>query len=342
MSKSVAMCGLVLRPLSQAEIRRRADGTAYEYGPVRCGSPWACPWCAPKIAAARAGEIADLIARARARGLHPFLLTLTLRHSSGMALAPMLAGVARAWRAFVAGRWWLALRDALGISGWVRGVESTHGPNGWHPHVHVLALSSATADDWARHRPMIAGRWSRIVRRILGPDYVPDDVHGVDVRPTDASSYVAKLAFEVTGDGKSAARGHRTPWDIARAVAERGDPADVALWKEWQTATYGHRALTWSQGARDILGREPKTDEECAEEPTAPTDVVVATFSAPEWRVLMLAGALSTLLDLAETSEPRDVYVTAWRIIHERARAGDALARAVVTSPWCACAHWRG
>jgi hypothetical protein len=282
-----------------------------------------------------------MIARARARGLHPFLLTLTVRHSAGMDLAPMLAGVARAWRAFVAGRSWIALRDALGIAGWVRGIESTHGPHGWHPHIHALVLSSAGADEWAHHRPMIARRWADIVRRVLGPDYVPDMVHGVDVRPTDARSYIVKLAFEVTGAGKGASAGHRTPWDIARAVAERADPSDVALWRQWQAATFGHRALTWSAGARDLLGREPKTDEQCAEEPTAPTDVVVATFSAIEWRVLMLAGALSTLLDVAECASARDVYVTAWRIIHARARAGDEMARIAITHPWCACAHWR-
>jgi hypothetical protein len=260
-----------------------------------------------------------------------------------MDLAPMLSGVAECWRKFVAGRWWLALRDALGIRAWVRGVESTHGPNGWHPHIHVLVLSSARDDEWAHHRPMIAERWARIVERVLGPAYVPDMVHGVDARATDATSYIVKLGFEVSGHAKVSAPGHVTPWDIARRVADTdgADARALALWKEWQIATFGHRALTWSQGARDILGREPKTDEECAEEPTAPTDVTVAVFSALEWRVLMLAGALSVLLDVAECAGPRDVYVTAWRIIHARARDGDALARAVITDPWCACAHAR-
>jgi hypothetical protein len=253
----------------------------------------------------------------------------------------MLSGVAECWRRFIAGRWWLALRNALGIAGWVRGVESTHGPAGWHPHIHVLALSSANADEWAHHRPMIARRWADIVRRVLGPDYEPDMAHGVDVRPTDAHSYIAKMAFEVTGAGKGAAPGHRTPWDIARAVADHGAPADVALWREWQIATHGHRALTWSAGARDILGREPRTDTECAEERAEPTDVTIAVFSALEWRALMLAGALALLLDVAESAGARDVYVTAWRIIHARARAGDALARAAITHPWCACAHAR-
>jgi hypothetical protein len=268
-------------------------------------------------------------------------LTLTVRHSAGMDLAPMLAGVARAWRAFVAGRSWIALRDTLGIAGWIRGIESTHGPNGWHPHIHALILSSASSDEWARHRSAISARWRQIVGRVLGPDYVPDDAHGVDVRPTDATSYVVKLGFEVSGASKTPAPGHRTPWDIARAVADHGARADVALWREWQTATYGHRALTWSHGARDLLGRDLKTDAECAQEREAPTDVTIAVFAPIEWRVLMLAGALSTLLDVAECASARDVYVTAWRIIHARARAGDELARIAVTHPWCACAHWR-
>jgi len=332
-SRSVAKCGYA-RHGFDAEIRRRADGVAYVGGVATCGSPWACPWCAPAIACARAEELSELCERARERGLHATMVTLTLRHHVGVTdPRSMFAGLAKAWSGLTSGRWWVALRRSWGIHGFVRGIEATHGPNGWHPHVHAVFFTGATPSACATERAMVASRWRAIVRRVLGDAFEPDDAHGADVRECNIAEYVAKLGFEVGAGGlyKRAAEGYRTPWDIARAVANRGDPADVSLWVAWQRATYGRKQLTWSRGARDILGRDPATDEACAAEAASRTDEVVASFAPAEWRVLVAAAAM--LLDAAERGGSQAVDEVARAVFREALARGEPLAASLARDP---------
>jgi hypothetical protein len=260
------------------------------------------------------------------------MVTLTVRHSVTSDARTMFRGIAKAWKAFVSGEWWVDVKARWGIAAYVRGVEATHGPHGWHPHIHALVL----VRDYVRalaERDMVADRWRRIVVRVLGPEFEPTDEHGADVRLCQVEHYVSKLAFEVSSTGtKRAADGHRTPWDIARAVAERGDPDDVRLWIEWQKATYGRRQLTWSKGAREILSRDPKTDEECAADRPEPTDELLCVFHVPlEWRVL--APAMALLLDAAERGGAAAVRDVACAVVRNALAAGDRIAMVVVRDP---------
>ena len=42
------------------------------------------------------------------------------------------------------------MRQVVGADGSIRALEVTHGQAGWHPHVHVLLLTSAPLADWQR------------------------------------------------------------------------------------------------------------------------------------------------------------------------------------------------
>jgi hypothetical protein len=259
------------------------------------------------------------------------MATFTVRHGIGDDARAMFAGIARAWSRMVAGRFAITMRETLGIVGYVRAIEATYGPNGWHPHIHAIFIVR-DLEACVRGRDIIADHWRKIVRRVLGPSFEPDDAHGVDLRPADVGSYIAKLGFEVAGAGKSASPGHLTPWDIARKVAETNGADEKArdLWAEWQRATFGRKQLTWSRGARDVLGRPEKTDAECASEPQSRDDVVLATFAPSEWRALV--GSTAILLDAAETGGRDAVQAIARAILraHEQTRRRE-------THPW---AHW--
>jgi hypothetical protein len=285
------------------------------------------------MAAARAQKLTDMVERARARGLRVLMLTLTVRHGPLDDAIAMFKGVGKAWSRLIAGQWWVDLASRWRIEGWTRGVEVTHGKNGWHPHIHALVLVGADVDVCVRDRVMVSERWRRIVKRVLGPAFEPDDVHGVDIRECDAETYIAKMAFYVTGasTSKAPAEGHRTPWDIARAVVDYGDPADIALWREWQRATYGRKQLTWSRGAKAILDDDPEAAEERAvdEQTEARDELVIAFHNALDWR--LLAPAMALLLDVIEAGGGAEAVLSVARdVVREALRAGDEIARWLV------------
>lgn len=145
-------------------------------GVYTCGSVWACPQCAAKIAARRADELAQCIEWAIARGHTVVLLTLTSRHHLGDSLADVWDRNASAWsevnrnwhsespaayakRLAKNERHWADHRAGLrrkprelsprtigpkergGVLHWARAVETTVGyANGWHLHLHVVMI----------------------------------------------------------------------------------------------------------------------------------------------------------------------------------------------------------
>ena len=151
------------------DVGLRVEGGAAGYsGLARCGSVWACPCCAAKIARVRADEIGRLLTWATRNGHTVGMLTLTLQHHAGQRLDDTWTAASeslrdlrrsRAWRSesereygIRLGRWevnprrrprpvrrlgWL---DRLQVLGTVRLVEVTYGGNGWHPHVHLLVI----------------------------------------------------------------------------------------------------------------------------------------------------------------------------------------------------------
>jgi hypothetical protein len=82
----VRRCGSLRDPEHGAVLvmSSRPDGrTAGFEGLVTCGSVWACPVCAAKVAAARAEELAAVLDKPHEDGGSAFMLTLTIRHRAG-------------------------------------------------------------------------------------------------------------------------------------------------------------------------------------------------------------------------------------------------------------------
>jgi hypothetical protein len=236
---------------------------------VTCGSPWACPVCGAKIARERAEEVRSDIARCRADGGEVYMLTLTTPHDQGDALQPLFHAVADAWRYAIQGRQWLALKARLGFLGFVRGADDpTVGPNGWHPHLHVLlffAKPLATADQLFL-REFFWRRWARRIVERHGYRS-PSPEHGAVLTVSGDGDYVAKLglADELTGGLYKRARdGHRTPLQLLQD-AERGDKEAAKRWSEYYRATFRRRRLTWSRGLRARYAWKPEqSDSEIA------------------------------------------------------------------------------
>jgi hypothetical protein len=265
-------------------------------GLAHCGSVWACPVCAAKIATRRAEELADVMRYALEQGCSASMVTLTMRHHQGQSLADCWAALSKGWRAVTTGKQWTTDADGAGLVGWVRAVEVTQGKNGWHVHVHALlvwreAIDQEDADVIGQR---MWQRWTRALRR-CGFDSLMDsgglDVRMATLKPGAASGlheYFTKLAHEVTGGQAKLAKGAgRTPFQLL-TEAVNGLADEVDLWHEWERASKGRRQMEWSRGRRDLrewagLGAE-QTDEEIAEEELTGDDLVLL---APEsWREL--------------------------------------------------------
>jgi hypothetical protein len=337
----VRKCGRV----SLSEVGVRSDaGVAHFTGLATCGSIWACPVCSAKVRNERAAEISGAAARWYEAGHSVLMVTLTFPHDMGMRLARLMPVVADGFRSLISGRAWVGtpgrfvaerpskrggmlparyyppkpgMRDRLGIVGTIRSVEVTAGEHGWHPHAHVLVFLEGDADA-DRIVPLMLYLRERWSRWITGQGYrVPHQHRGVDVSvcssAAEAGAYIAKtqdgrsVGNELArGDLKSGRAGSRTPFEILDDFRWTGDLEHLVLWHEYEAATKGHKAITWSPRLRARLEVEERTDEEIAAEEVGGYDIAVI----PEglWhRIVGIPGMDAAVLDAAEHAGLRGI-----------------------------------
>ena len=309
-----ALAGCHRWPVSNTEgasvERTGAGGRGRLGGLQNSHSVWGSPVAAVGIAKGRQRELeqgaAAWLAGGEGRALA--MVTLTVRHRNGEALADLLAGVSKAWTKVVSSRAFKGaegVRRRYGIAHTCWFLEITHGVNGWHPHRHMVVLleRELSGDELAGMRAELHGMWIDKVESVGLA--VPSERHGVDVQQVTAANvdaagkvanYAAKgmfsgLAAEATGGAVKQARGgNRTPFqileDVAAALAagEEPDARDVALWREYEAATKGKQQRRWSTGAVDALGLFVVPDDaleelEATEPPAEPEGEPVALVS---------------------------------------------------------------
>ena len=284
-----------------------------------CGRVWLCPVCGPKIRDHRSNEL-DVAGAAwiRKHGIGSvMLLTLTMPHDFAQSLDQLFGTVRAAFTSLVSGRAWKENKSRYDLAHWVRAYDVTIGPNGWHPHLHVVVLGrrclSASElvelelDLFARWRTTIASRGFR----------APTREHGVRLEQArtrvDLSRYVCQVvvggdekglpvALEVArGDLKVSRRsGHRTPWQVLADFAETGDSADLTVWREWEQASSWVHAIRWSNGLRNEVGLDGAlTDDEAVAVEVG--GEVVYVFAMTDWAmVCRVRGGRGEVLRAAE------------------------------------------
>jgi hypothetical protein len=235
---------------------------AHFHGVQQCNCAHGCLKCRARLKTARAREITKAIKGwAQQHGRQCVaMMTLTVAHSWGDELGRLLDGEAAAWRSLQqrqAFRRWLR---ELGVAGFIRANEQTHGkPNGWHPHFHILFLSTkpllpqcrwrdgrwrcprcgqdhgraSTKDNRygplcnncpkSEFRQYMIDAWRATVQRCasLGSRAIPSHQHAVDlISANRAAQYIQKLGLELSAPNTKHAEGdRRTPEQIARDIA---------------------------------------------------------------------------------------------------------------------------
>ncbi len=294
----VADCCWTPSGSSVSVVIRPETGRAGFSGLQSCGSPWVCPLCARRLAEERRQELREALDAARRAGFSVFLLTLTMRHAKGEALADTLGAFKAARKAWNTHR---QVKAARGIVGTTTATELTWSPAAsWHPHQHLLVFWKGPGGLEALEA--LRAPW---LASLAGKGR---DGNGAafDVRDGSAAGdYVAKwgVASEMAlGERKEGRQGSRTPWDLL-ADSREGDAQAAALFREYAHATHGRRALVMSARLRKALDAAPppKVDEAKAAEVVEPQvpRVVFMFEGGQEWSRVRRLGR-SVILEAAE------------------------------------------
>lgn len=279
-------------------------------GLATCGSVWACPVCAAKVAAQRSADLSSVLTVARSRGYSVALMTFTVRHNRAHSLKSVWDAVQAGWHRVTGGKAWASDKGVHEVQGWAKAVEVTHGSNGWHVHIHVAVVFKGGQETAGRLGNRMWNRWQAGIES-AGFTALQNS-GGLDVTLASGSgaqtgalgAYFAKqtdyLAQEMTlGSLKAGRRENRTPFQLLASLFATGDEADLKLWHEWEAGSRGRRQLTWSKGLREWAGLgQELTDEEAATAELGTAEDNLVLLPGPTWRKVRERAWL--LLDITE------------------------------------------
>lgn len=283
--KGQRLCLITALPGADRQVERRttpAGNRARMTGVAPCGRA-TCPNCAKRLRLTRSIEVEGLLRNLVAAGLHPYMVTLTVRHGGGQKLADtharLQAGFAKLWTGRFGGR----LRMG-GLRLMLTSLEVTYGGNGWHPHIHALLASDHHPS--SREAPgdllsaadtlfaEMACRWADAVEPDSPTAALWVRAHGFDVEPVrhhtlgETAEYVSGVslrgaAMEATRvDLKSSRKGNVSVWQLPTLMVEarRHGSAEVDgramtlrqlrnLWRVWETTMCGKQQLAFQRAA---------------------------------------------------------------------------------------------
>lgn len=349
-------CGREVAWGQDVDVFESEDGERlYARGLKRCGSVWCCASCAPRVAFQKGEELEEAVESWQEHGGTVELLSLTMRHHQGQHPDLLTDCLQLAWERIRTrwGGWFDDLRDHYDIHHYYQTTEITFGPNGPHPHRHVLLFIGGewSEEDRAQVEQEIWRTWSSALTRIyenrkgdlgvLPRDRDPsrcdrtvldppsrDRAVQIDGAGSGAGHYVSKLglAREVARvDVKEGRNGNRTPWEILRDAALERDPDADRLWRQYIETMHGRCHSYSSHGFGDDPRLQRPQLEADLEEPDAETDERAWTIGAYVWRRLYREHGdelMPTLYRVYRCSGWRDLAALIRRLLEYTDAAG--------------------
>lgn len=238
---------------------------------------------------------------------HAFSGALTMPHHRFQTAEVLRTAISLAFQKLQAGAPWLRMKQGANFVGWVRALEVTHGRNGWHPHIHLVAMFAAGTpiEKIEAFGVLLFERWSRIIASMGFGECNPEVWQWEPLRnAVEAGDYLVKWGAdrELTyAHMKIAKGGGRSPWQLLED-AMNGDRQAAALFREYALAFKGARQLTYSRGFREVYGlREALDDVEAAScDEVEERNPVIATLTRKTWHALRSRRLVPALLRAVE------------------------------------------
>ena len=319
----VAHCQRVIAPFkTTVDVKRNPTNAKTRYGNlIRCKSVWDCAYCASAISEHRRGELQRATQQHWANDGMVLHNIYTLRHNSGDHLGELLTQLRQAMRRFRNGKFWVNLRDDLGIVGYVTALEVTHGDNGWHPHLHELMfLRDLPAGERGELNDIFAARWARFVskqggqaslyagfRMKVGRDVIADYVAKFGHLPQRGAWGVdAELTKQVVKQAKT--DDGRTPMQLLYDYGD-GDAQAGILWQEYSRVFHGRNQLFWSKGLKAHFGIGDLDDGAVTDADESDSSyAVLTTLSSYQWRVIRDGNWQALVLKVARYGDADRVH----------------------------------
>lgn len=212
--------------------------------------------------------------------------------------------------------------------GSVRALEVTYGENGWHPHLHELALLQipVTGAIESGIESWVKDHWRKAVEK---QGYNATWQHGADVKTEEHSirDYVVKFGrlpketrwtveHELTKAvvKKSHADG-TTPLGLLHKYG-LGDQQAGKLFVEYARSFKGKNQLVWSRGLREMLGFGiMPTDEQLAED-EGESGRILASLSRSEWATILSLNHRAVLLEYASGASESELSSYLTNLLH--------------------------
>lgn len=288
------------RTAKTVQVMQHISGSLSYGNLMHCESVWTCPVCSAHIVAGRRKELSDLIDAVYAHGKVVSMLTLTTRHTREDSLDESLQKISKAKRLMQNRKPWKKFKADFSVVGDVRTLEVTYGSNGWHPHFHILLVSSEIG---RKAKPdleqRILGMWSDALVSVG----LSCNENGVDFTICEKRSskalgdYIAKFGidFEMTMGGHSKKGAGRSPFKLL-ADSMNGDVHAKHLFVIYANAFKNKKQLVYSRGLRALLGlADEKTDAEILE--TGEDSKLVYTITWPIWLKICRYNLRGAFLD---------------------------------------------
>lgn len=280
----------------------KTTGRSFYSGLMVCGSVWACPLCAAKIAERRKYEVQTAFKRHQEFGGKIAMLTLTFSHKLRDDLGILLHLFKLASKKFFESRTFRNIRSEMDIIGRIRAFEVTYGVNGYHPHVHIALfyLTEVLLDDVEF---ILRSKWMRVCEKV---GLYTSISHGAYLQSgEEAAQYFSKhgtwsLEQELTKSHiKKAKRDSMTPFDFLRAYIKSEDDKYLFLFSNYFKHFKGKRQLQWSPGLKELYDIANISDEAIAKKKIESADILGA-ISYEQWKQILKHNARSELLNNTE------------------------------------------
>jgi hypothetical protein len=210
-----------------------------------------------------------------------------------MPLLDVLAAVTHSWRKLQSQKAYRSFRKNM--IGSIKALEITWGPNGWHPHLHVLLFLNPGLDPCEAElgaSGLVSG-WRQLVGDQLGVS--PSLERAMDFRylDTSAAAYISKVAKEIAmADTKST----RSPFALLDLGETENYAQRVAQFIEYVTVTRSRQSFTWSKGLRELLDVAALRNILAVASLEDSAGVVVLTVERDEWNRMWCQGEVGTFL----------------------------------------------